>query len=419
MNIRMIFEKGNVGLGWATLWRLALILVPLNLLSELVALEASTNPAGAVAMLFALPVGGNVYLVPIAIPILLFAWNWVGKYVMETKLGVRPSGFVGWSLYWRVLLLQLAGYFAVGLVFVPLTMVAMSTGDTARVLILSIGGLILLPALVYWSLNVVGFVIRRVAGAVPVSDGAESALPGSGPLMARSYQSLFDPSRHDTNWMLAAAYVATGLAASLTYPAVSALFGEGFNFRWGPELLAYFISWCLAGTGLVLVLHRFRQEWMVIVSFAALLVALRFFEVALSELMGEGEYERLTDPVGLGFRASFALLFISGILAGIRFIGPTIAGFAIGIGIAQLIHIMLVVQPSIALMNETPIAFIWSPLRFAQDLVSVAVDATISGLAFWWACDWHLGRRGLRLTHHGAIEPRASTTTDSTVRTPV
>jgi len=40
LNIRDIFERGNAGLGWAALWRLALILVPLNFLAELAAIEA-------------------------------------------------------------------------------------------------------------------------------------------------------------------------------------------------------------------------------------------------------------------------------------------------------------------------------------------------------------------------------------------
>jgi len=121
---RKIFEKGNPGLGWFVLWRLSLAMIPLNLISRFLAEQGGPNPAAGLGVLFALPVGGNLYLVPLAIPITLVLLNWIGKMAMQKKLGTNPGGFIGWSLYWRFALLQIAGVFALGLVFVPFAILA-------------------------------------------------------------------------------------------------------------------------------------------------------------------------------------------------------------------------------------------------------------------------------------------------------
>lgn len=404
VRIGALFEKGNMGLGWAALWRLTLILLPLNLLAKLAAQEASMNPAGAVAMLLALPVGGNVYLVPIAIPVMLFTWNWIGKYVMRKKLAVRTDRFVGWSLYWRVALLQLAGIFALTLVFLPLTFLAQQSDDRVRMVIMAVAGLVLFPALIYWSLNVVGFVLRRVAASVPLSDKAIAESVELGAVRVRGYQSLFDRSRYGMNWMFAAAYPAAGLVSTLTYPLVDAMFGRGFAFDMFEMLHVLLLTWAISGLGLALFLHRFRSAWQVVGAFVVLLTLMRPVDSFLMGFTPGAPDTALLDPQGLILRASFALLFASGLLAGIRLIGPGIVGFGLGTGLATLIQLQLVVPAVIAQFQDIPVSDIQSPLRLASDFVSALLEAVINGVAFWWACDWHLGRHGLRLSQQGVIQ---------------
>lgn len=407
MNVRQLFDKGNAGLGWAVMWRMVVFLVPLNLLGRFAAEEAAANPAAGILMLLALPIGGNVYLVPLAVPVVLFLWNWIGKHVLRTKLDFTTGRFIGWALYWRVALLQLAGIFALAVVLIPVTILAQNAADVSRMLVMAVAGLVLFPALIYWSLNITGFTLKRVAALIPAQTEAFAARAAAGAVTVRDYRVIFDPARYGMNWMPGVAYLATGLAGTLTYPAVQALFGAGFGYGMGEVLPVYVASWTIAGAGLAVILHRFRSAWQVIALFAGLMVVLRILESALLGLVEGAADLPLLDPQRLIVRAAFAILFGAGLLAGIRLIGPTIAGFAVGTGLAQLLHITLIYPPLEHLFHDVPLADLWTGQRFALDLVSTAVDAAITGAAFWWACDWHLNRRGFRLTQQGVIEPVA------------
>lgn len=407
--IKKIFEKGNPGLGWFVLWRIGLVMIPLNVISDLVAEQAGSNPAAGLGMLFALPIGGNVYMVPIAIPLVLILWNWIGKMAMRKKLGVSTDRFVGWALYWRYVLLQLAGILALALVFVPLGLLSQSGGETGQIIILSIAMLVALPALIFWNLNIIGFVVKRVAAIVTAEASSEAVGAAGGGERIRDYRVLFDASRYGMNWMIAGAYVVAGLIATVTFQLVQALFSGELNFDVANILHVIFISLIIGGIGLAVLLHRIKSAWQVVVLYSLLMaVALVLIETALMNTAGDGFGDReMFDPAVIFSRLSFAALFCAGLLVGLRFGGPTILGFALGIGAGQLVFALLVDPLIWSTFQDIEIEAFWHLEGFAMQFLFVAVDAAITGAALWWACDWHLGRRGLRLTQQGRIVPRA------------
>ena len=84
------FNRRQIGLGWSVLWRLFLLLLPLRVIGQLVAWGASAgghdpgvHPA---ASIFALPVGGNLYVFPLALPVMLIGLDWIGKGVARRRL---------------------------------------------------------------------------------------------------------------------------------------------------------------------------------------------------------------------------------------------------------------------------------------------------------------------------------------------
>jgi hypothetical protein len=407
--IKKIFEKGNPGLGWFVLWRIGLAMIPLNVISALVAEQAGTNPAAGVGMLFALPIGGNVYLVPVAIPLVLILWNWIGKMALRKKLGVSTGRFVGWALYWRFVLLQLAGILALVLVFLPLWLLTQSGGETAQIIILSLVMLVGLPALIFWNLNVTGFVIRQVASMVTAEASGKAAEAVGSRARIRDYRVLFDVSLYGMNWMIAGAYVAAGLIAMVTFQLVQALFSGEFNFGVANILHVIFISLIIGGIGLAVLLHRIKSAWQVVVLYSLLMaVALILIETTLMNGAGDGfGDEPIFNPAVIFSRLSFAALFCAGLLLGLRFGGPTILGFALGIGAGQLVFALLVDPLIWSIFQDIGLEAFWHPEGFATQFLFVGVDAAVTGAALWWACDWHLGRKGLRLTQQGSIVPRA------------
>lgn len=403
--LKKIFEKGNPGLGWFILWRISLVMIPLNVISTLVAEQAGPNPAAGLGMLLVLPIGGNVYMVPIAIPLVLILWNWIGKMAMRKKLGTSPGRFVGWALYWRFVLLQLGGILALALVFIPLGLLTQGGGETAQIMILSLAALVGVPALIFWNLNIIGFVVKRVA-AMETAQGPEAA--GSRARI-RDYRDLFDISRYGMNWMIAGAYVAAGLIATVTFPLLQTLYSGEFNFGVSSILHVILIGLAISGAGLALFLHRIKTAWQVVVLFALLTVLSQMLiETPLMNAAGDGSGEgSMFDPAAIVSRLSFAAFFCTGLLLGLRFGGPTVLGFAVGIGVGQLVFVLLVNPLIWSIFQDIEIEAFWYPEVFAVDFLFVTIDAAITGAALWWACDWHLGRRGLRLTQQGSIVPRA------------
>lgn len=408
--IGKILEKGNPGLGWFVLWRIALVMIPLNVISALVAEQVGPDPAPGLGMIFALPVGGNVYLVPIAIPLVLVLWNWIGKMAMRKKLGVSPGRFVGWALYWRFVLLQLAGILALVLVFVPLAFLAQIGGEEAQIIVVFTAALVGLPGLIFWNLNVIGFVVKRVASMSPeAAPGEASGAPGSGAPI-RDYRAIFDASRYGMNWMIAGAFAAASLIGTVIFPLVQALFGGEFYYDVASMFPGIVIYLAIGGAGLAFFLHRLRDPWQVVALFALLMVASQIFiEAPFANALGDGfGDESMFDPVTILSRLSFSALFCVGLLAGIRFGGPTFLGFSLGIGAGQLVHSLLVNPLVWFIVREVPPSAFWRPESLMTEFLYVVIDAAITGALLWWACEWHLGRQGLRLTPQGAIVPRGT-----------
>jgi hypothetical protein len=242
MKFRELFEKGNVGLGWALLWRVSLVLVPFNLLARFAAEDATANPAAGVLMLLALPIGGNLYIVPLALPVALLVLNGIGKHLLRRRLGYTTPRFIGWSLYWRIALLQLAGLVPLGAITGLLAGLANVVGEGGRMPIMAVAGLTMVPALVYWSLNVNGLALKRVAALVPAQAEPALADAARGSILVRDYRVLFDRAQFGTNWLLAGAYLAGAMLSTLIYSAVLALFGQGFSFGMGDSLPVYLAS---------------------------------------------------------------------------------------------------------------------------------------------------------------------------------
>ncbi len=405
---RKIFEKGNPGLGWFVFWRLALALLPLNLISRLLAEQGGPDPVAGVGILFALPVGGNLYLVPLAIPVTLVLLNWIGKGAMEKRLGVKPAGFIGWALYWRFALLQLVGLLALGLAFVPLGFLFQGLSENGAPILLSVAGIIGLPALIFWNLNVLGFAIRKVAGGALAEGPGEAPATRKTRAKVRDFRDLFNISEFGMNWLVAAAYFASGVIGLFLVPLVRGLFSGDIEFGPARGLPGFLFALGVGGLGLSVALHRAKNPWQAVAMFAVV--------VGLSEILIATPLEKLLearpgddpwfDPAGVVSSLSYAVFFCSGLLAGLRFLGPTISGFAAGIGIGQLIHGILIVPLVYSLSMDIEMAFFLQPEILGTRVINLLLDALVTGAALWWVCDWHLGKNGLRLNQQGAIVPR-------------
>ena len=83
-----IFSKNNFVVGWSIWWP-AFILV-----SGIVAIRNRTTSV--------------LEPVPDPIPVILciLILNWIGKFVASTKYGLKIQRFIGWSIFWRGILLQ-------------------------------------------------------------------------------------------------------------------------------------------------------------------------------------------------------------------------------------------------------------------------------------------------------------------------
>lgn len=406
--IGKIFEKGNPGLGWFIMWRMALVMIPLNVVSR-IAIETSPNPLGAVGTLFALPVGGNVFLVPIAIPVTLFLWHWLGRMAMVKRLGVSPRGFVGWALYWRFVLLQLSGVIALGLVLAPIGLIASNFGEAGMVTFSIIAAVVGLPGLIYWNLNVIGFVVKRVAAQAPQAE-AEAPAEDEGRVRIRHFRRLFDAQAFGMNWMIAGAFFMAAVAGLLIFPLIGALFSGEVHFMRASNLAGAAVAWTVAAVGMAFLLHRMNHEWEVVGLLALLMVAsLVIIEAPLSAAI-EGDLDRIEwfAPVPILQRLSFNLFFIGGLMAGLRLFGPGIAGLAGGIAAGELIHIWLA-QPLIYdAFDFIPLSAMWGPENLARGFLIALVDGAVTAALLWWASDWHLSRRNLRLTQDGSIVPRGA-----------
>jgi len=403
--LKNVLEKGNVGLGWFVFWRMALVIVPLNLIARMIAETTGVNSAAGLGALFVLPIGGNFYLVPIAIPVVLFLWDFLGKKAMEAKLGIKPAGFLGWALYWRFVLMQFAGILVLAVGFVPIVFLAQALGETAAIIIGAVFGILAFAGLIYWNLNVVGFVVKKVAATATPAARAEKDRLVREKGLVRDYRDLFDIPAHGMNWMVAGAYAAAGFVGFIIFPFVDALFGEDISFPPVNFILTMLPNLIIGGLALAWILHWIKIPWQAVGIFALVMV--------LNAIFIEGPVSRALDP-GPGeegffnlpqilTRVLYAGFFIGGLLMGLRFRGPTFLGFALGIGAALLIY-SLFINPIIwGLSLDIEMDFFWRPERLLHSTLITVIDATFSGAALWWACGWHLKQRGLGLSSDGSI----------------
>ncbi len=85
----------NLKIGWMMFWRCLLLFEILMVVLYFIELSLV----------------GFVYI--IQIPIIIFLFNWAGKSIAQQKYGFTISSFIGWSIYWRLLLCSLPIRFSV------------------------------------------------------------------------------------------------------------------------------------------------------------------------------------------------------------------------------------------------------------------------------------------------------------------
>jgi hypothetical protein len=403
--IGRFFNRRHLSLGWSVLWRLSLLMLPVRLLGELAAWGQASGGgpaagAGAVGALFALPVGGNVYLFPLALPVMLFGLNGIGKHVARRRLEREVAGFVGWSIYWRWALLQLAGVVALGAVLAPVMFAAVKVGGEGRSAAIFVGAfaLILLPALVLWGLNAAGWSLVRAVERAPEAAPAEFA-PGAPAGPVRDWTSLFDRERYGFNWWLAGAWALTMILMPWASTALRSLIAGELMDPPGLDWYPVYVLVALGeGAAFGYLSHRLRNGWLLPPAMAVVSVLL-----TLAEGLALGGFQ----PWFLVSSAAHALLVAGGLVAGVRLLGAGIGGFLAGLG-AGLLAWGLLVYPVVLIAGLPPDvgpmpAGFYREIYLLQAILRPLEAVALAGLLFA-AVQRHLRRRGLRLAG-GAVRP--------------
>lgn len=330
-------SRRNLWVGWSLLWRVAVVMLPLHLLARLISSGSGpAQPAAAVAVLFALPVGGNAFLIPIAIPVMLAVLQAAGRQVVQRELGVPVRSFIGWSLYWRWALLSLAGILVLGLAAAAMVQVAGGGGGGRQAMGLMAGvGLVLLPALFVWNLNAAGWSLQAVARRLPV--GAEAEVEGAARVEAttrldrsnRSYLALFPPGQ-PFNWLLALAYALAGMAMPLVWAMTNALLGGQAGLPPPGEYASLIMFSVLDGAALAYLSLACRRAGVFILATgtASLLVS-------AVQLLSEGAPAPVEQ---LLVNAPYGFLVAAGLVLGVRLWGARLRGFVLGLLVCLLPH---------------------------------------------------------------------------------
>lgn len=90
IEIQNIFRRHNWSIGWMFFWRAWLIQVVVNYFASQISYEVNEPLLVYIILLIAL----------------VFISNWIGKAVLVKKYGIKIEKFIGWSIFWRGLLLQ-------------------------------------------------------------------------------------------------------------------------------------------------------------------------------------------------------------------------------------------------------------------------------------------------------------------------
>ena len=403
--IGRLFNRRQIGLGWSVLWRLFLLLLPLRVIGQLVACGAAAgghDPAGhPAASIFALPVGGNFYVFPLAVPVMLLGLDWIGKSVARRRLERPVAGFIGWSIYWRLALFQLAGVVAIGIVLAPLLLVAMAIGGGSRWAAVAAGvvALALLPVLVAWSLNAAGWsLLRAVERSKAAPPAAAAAGTTGGPV--RDWTRLFNRAG-GLPWEVAGAW-ALGMAATPWLSAAVRALPPGHPFDapgldWYP---LYVLIACAEGAAFAWLSQWLRNGWLLAPAMAGVSVLLGLVEAAA----GAG-----FQPWFLLSSAAHGLLVAGGLAAGVRLLGAGFGGFLAGLGAGLLAHGLLVYPAVLAVAlpaGAGPMPGAWWWEVWVVQLIVRPVEAVILAGLLLAAVRGHLRRRGLRLAG-GAVGPLA------------
>lgn len=401
--IGRFFNRRQIGLGWSVLWRLFLLLLPLRVIGQLVAWGATAGghePASPAAAIFALPVGGNLYVFPLAVPVMLFGLDWIGKSVARRRLERPVAGFIGWSIYWRLALLQIAGVVAFGIVLAPLILIATAIGGGSRWAAVAVGvlALALVPVLIAWSLNAAGWSLLR---AVERSKAAPPVVAAGAAGPVRDWTRLFDrgagfPWEVAGAWALAMALTPWLAAAVRALPP-----GHPFNvpaLDWYP---LYVLIACAEGAAFAWLSQWLRNGWLLAPAMAGVSMLLTLVEAAV----GGGGFE----PWFLLSAAAHGLLIAGGLVAGVRLLGAGFGGFFAGLAAGLLVHGLLVYPVVFAIglpegAGPMPGAWWWEIL-LSQAIIRPLQAVLLAGLLLA-GVRGHLRRRGLRLAG-GAIAPLA------------
>jgi hypothetical protein len=404
--IGRFFNRRHLSLGWSLLWRLFLLMLPVRLLGELAAWGQASGggPAaggGAVGALFALPVGGNVYLFPLALPVMLFGLNGIGKHVARRRLEREVAGFVGWSIYWRWALLQLAGVVGLAAVLAPVIFAAVKVGGEGRSAAIFVGALalILLPALVLWGLNAAGWSLVRAVERAPAAAPAEVAPVAGAPAgPVHDWTRLFDHERYGFNWWLAGAWALTMVLMPWASTALRSLIAGELMDPPGLDWYPVYVLVSLGeGAAFAYLSHRLTNGWLLPPAMAVVAVLLTLVEAGAS-----GHFE----PWFLVSSALHALLVVGGLVAGVRLLGARIAGFLAGLGAGLLAWGL--VYPAVLIAGLPPEvgpmpAEFYREIYLLQAILRPLEAVALAGLLFA-AVQRHLRRRGLRLAG-GAVRP--------------
>jgi hypothetical protein len=181
--IPRFFSRRNFSLGWSFQWRMAIAWVAIfAFLSMLLAVL----PESLRRVLFfersRFDTGGGTQLVTygfILSPLLvLFFINWVAKATLQVRYGLATSRFIGWSVWWRAVALNLGGLLPLGVL--ALLMAGVGGGEFEGATGTIFGGLVFLYLLAWipFSLYVSGWALHSVFGVYPLENWRRSGEQG-------------------------------------------------------------------------------------------------------------------------------------------------------------------------------------------------------------------------------------------------
>jgi hypothetical protein len=356
------FAKDNISLGWSLAWRVMLAILPVHVIAQLIAANpGSARGIGAVAGLFALPIGNNYYLIPLALPLTLFLWNWFGKKIMLQRLQIQTDKFIGWSIYWRTALLNFAGLLVFSLIIALPMALLIKDGSGSGLAVIGAIGLLLLPALIVWNLNATGFVVRKVAQRLVAAGAAvqEARLVEAAPEVLetssiRSYLALFDRPEHGINLYFGAGYFVASILSLFTWEIVGHLI-EGYSLSFSPlkYYMVIFVFILAQTAALLLISYSARKNWLVPLLFGAALVLLGIGQRAVFHSMQfeNIRFAGLFEARMLLLNFSWGFLFMAGLVTAVRVWGPMLWSMITGVSLA-LLGRDVVVQIIYALTRE-------------------------------------------------------------------